>query len=77
MEKPGWQTTEFWITILSTLIGALVLSGVIGQGEADSWLELLAPLLNALVPAVYIWSRTKVKIGGGNTIVLESGFEKE
>jgi hypothetical protein len=27
--KPGWKTTEFWLTLLSTLLGGLMASGLV------------------------------------------------
>lgn len=31
--KPGYQTTEFWMTVVATLLTALVASGVIPTGS--------------------------------------------
>lgn len=30
--KPGWQTTEFWLALAAKLLGALLATGVIGDG---------------------------------------------
>ncbi len=30
-EKPGWKTTEFWLTILAYLIGAFMSSGALAD----------------------------------------------
>lgn len=37
--KPGWQTTEFWVTLVIQLMGILVLTGVYDPqiaGEVNS-----------------------------------------
>lgn len=62
--KPGWQTTEFWITVVITILGALELAGVIGTEDANAWIELFKPLILVIVPAVYTYSRMQVKRGG-------------
>ena len=60
--KPGYKTTEFWLTILTTGVMVLVATGVIGQADADTINELGAELIAAVLPiALYIWSRTRVK----------------
>lgn len=30
--KPGWKTTEFWLTLATSLIGAFMASGLIQPG---------------------------------------------
>lgn len=60
--KPGYKTTEFWMTIVTFVFGALVALGVITQDSAAEWQSLLAPLITAVLPVViYIWGRSKVK----------------
>lgn len=60
--KPGYMTTEFWLTLLAQVLAALQLFGVIGQAEANEWSEMIAPAITAVVPlALYIWSRTRIK----------------
>ena len=31
-EKPGWQTTEFWLSLIALIIGALLSSGAVQEG---------------------------------------------
>lgn len=33
MQKPGYKTTEFWLTLVATLISFLVASGVLDPGS--------------------------------------------
>jgi len=72
--KEGYKTTEFWITLISYVVPILVLFGVITPDQAESvtsegnaLVEAIFNLLVALGPivstALYIWSRTKVKVG--------------
>ena len=61
-EKPGYKTTEFWLTLVNTVLMALVAFGAVGPGEADEIGDLAAPLVGAVIPiAVYIYARAKVK----------------
>lgn len=62
MDRPGIQTTEFWVTVGMIVLSALVATGVISDNDANELGELLTPLITAAIPVVaYIWSRTKVK----------------
>ena len=47
--KPGWKTTEFWLSAAATVIGLLFASGAIAEGgQADRWLGLVASALASL-----------------------------
>ena len=60
--KSGITTSEFWVTIVYTILMSLVGFGVIPQGEADELKDVLSPLIAAAVPvAMYVYSRAKVK----------------
>jgi len=72
--KPGPKTTEFYLTLLSYVLAALVLYGVLTGAEAQAILDNLntfigatTGLIVALGPVastvMYIYSRTKVKSG--------------
>ena len=64
--KPGYLTTEFWLTIANTVFMGLVAFGALGSAEAEEVQGLVAPLIGAVVPiAVYIWGRAQVKRGVG------------
>ncbi len=63
--KNGIATSEFWVTVVYTLLMVLVGFGVFPQVDADEIEGLLEPLIAAAVPvAVYIYSRAKVKAEG-------------
>ncbi len=70
--KPGFKTTEFWLTAVSNVSGALIALlaayGLVRQEHANLWLALLQalavaviPLALALVNARYISARADVK----------------
>jgi len=73
--KPGVKTSEFWITAIVNIAGAVVAvlaaRGLMTQEEGDLWLVLvrtvgmaMIPLALALVNVAYIQSRGKIKTGG-------------
>ena len=67
--KPGWQTTEFWTTIITQALSLAVLLGFVSAGDstmlqdaASKALAAVATLVtNALVIWRYIESRVKLK----------------
>ena len=67
--KPGWQTSEFWMTIASSILGMLTLFGLTTKEEADSIVAIVQSLVTALIglalavaPIIaYIKSRADVK----------------
>tara|TARA_R110000744_G_scaffold13121_2_gene38450 strand:- start:6463 stop:6708 length:246 start_codon:yes stop_codon:yes gene_type:complete len=48
MKKPGWKTTEFWLSLLTILIGAITTSGAISNNTVLQGLGLAATALGAL-----------------------------
>jgi len=70
--KPGLKTTEFWITAVVNIAGAIITLlaayGFIRREEQTMWVQLVQSLAVAVVPLViaivnyaYIESRGKVK----------------
>lgn len=70
--KPGYKTTEFWITAVVNIAGALIAIlagyGTIKGEEGELWLGLVQALALAIVPLVlafvngrYINARAAVK----------------
>lgn len=56
--KPGYQTTEFWLTLLTSLVGSLLASGLIGD---DRILKILGVVSTILATAGYTTARTITK----------------
>lgn len=64
--KDGYKTTEFWLTLVTTVLMVLVALGVIGEDQAQEIEGLVEPLVAAVIPIVlYIISRTVVKAFNG------------
>ena len=64
--KPGYKTTEFYVTSFTQLVSLAVMMGFIGQDLGDTAVELVsgyvAPMVVMAVSAyAYIKSRTAVK----------------
>lgn len=67
--KPGWKTTEFWLTLLAQVLPILVITGLLTAEEIETLNQAIvevskavSALLIALVPLwKYIESRTRVK----------------
>ena len=70
--KPGYKTTEFWITAVANIAGSVVALlagyGLIRAEEGDLWLALAQSLALAIIPLVlafvngrYIQARAAVK----------------
>tara|TARA_R100000742_G_C4257846_1_gene75693 strand:- start:652 stop:897 length:246 start_codon:yes stop_codon:yes gene_type:complete len=48
MKKPGYRTTEFWLSLLAMVIGAITTSGAISNNVVLQGLGLAATALGAL-----------------------------
>ncbi|MFN2136444.1 MAG: hypothetical protein ACK2UK_10855 [Candidatus Promineifilaceae bacterium] len=70
--KSGIYTTEFWLTAIANIAGAvfaiLVIYGILKQEEAELWLALVQAVALAAIPialaytnAAYIQGRAEVK----------------
>jgi len=61
--KPGWQTTEFWLTTVATLIGLGYASGVIHVDGSTGLDKAIAFISTALLGMGYTIGRSLVKKG--------------
>ena len=61
----GYKTTEFWITIISIIVGLLVSTGVIDPNKSSQLTSSISALVGGIVtlaPAItYIINRTWLK----------------
>ena len=65
--KPGYKTTEFWLSLLATLLGFLLASGVMDSVPEESWIaKLVGGVVAVLATLGYSASRAKVKSGDGS-----------
>ena len=61
MKKPGWRTTEFWLSTVATLCGLLYSAEIIGPEETGSGARALGFIAAALSTLGYSVSRAIVK----------------
>jgi hypothetical protein len=57
--KPGYRSSEFWLTVASNIIGALMASGILADGS--SWSRLVGMAAMVLAGMGYSVSRGMVK----------------
>lgn len=57
--KPGWKTTEFWLSTVVTVIGIMYGTGLIAPGTV--WDKIIGFVSAALVAGGYSVSRGIVK----------------
>jgi len=56
--KPGYKTTEFWLTLASEITAVLLVSDVITSAEGLKWLAASGAILARVL---YVLSRAKAK----------------
>lgn len=49
--KPGYLTTEFWLTLLAILAGVIVLLGA-DPAEAARWQDIIGQLIVLILPVL-------------------------
>lgn len=60
--KPGFKTTEFWLSLLAMLLGAVIASGVLDTVTEDTWIvRIIGGAVTALAAMGYVASRATVK----------------
>lgn len=57
--KPGYKTTEFWLSTAATIIGILIASGAVADSSAVG--KAVALIASALAAAGYSYSRALAK----------------
>ena len=75
MNRPGWQTTEFWTTMIGQVLSLLTIVGVLKGADAATLQDALGKCITAIVVLVanswvvvrYIQSRTRLKESGART----------
>lgn len=72
--KPGWKTTEFWITLLVTLISALLASGALSDADPTQHKILQAiGMISALLASMgYTAVRGFTKASDSKAAVISS-----
>jgi hypothetical protein len=66
--KPGWQTTEFWVSIISGVSGLLVTMGYITTDQATPLVKAVEMIAGGVIMLGsvfgYAISRGLTKLGG-------------
>jgi len=70
--KPGYKTTEFWLTLLAQLLAMVVASGLLGITETEADDKVVAGIISILSFLGYTASRTVTKVADikGKAIAL-------
>jgi hypothetical protein len=50
--KPGWKTTEFWLSFLAILAGAVMASGILDSLGNDHWAVKAVGLIVTILSAI-------------------------
>lgn len=61
--KPGYKTTEFWLTTVCSLVGILYASGAVSPEGSDGVSKVIALVASVLAAMGYTVARAKVKSG--------------
>jgi hypothetical protein len=59
--KPGYKTSEFWFNLIAVLVGALMASGAVGEGNV--WVQVAGMIGAGLSQAGYSFGRGLAKQG--------------
>jgi hypothetical protein len=57
--KPGYKTSEWYLTLLTNIVGALATSGLIADGSM--WSRGVGAVMMVLSTLGYTYARTKAK----------------
>lgn len=60
-QKPGYKTTEFWLSALTTLVGTLWASGAMSPESADAVEKVIGLIVGAVANVGYAISRGLAK----------------
>lgn len=59
MVKPGWKTTEFWLSAIAALVGLIAASGIVPDGGLGA--RIFGAIVTALAALGYNVSRGLTK----------------
>jgi len=71
--KPGYKTTEFWLSLVAILVGAALASGAIGLESVEG--TIVAFVASALTAMGYTASRTLGKSTAAKASALTAAAE--
>jgi len=60
--KPGWKSTEFWLSTVATLVGLVMASGILDTVADTHWsVRVIGGVVAVLAALGYTSSRAKLK----------------
>ena len=63
--KPQYKTSEFWIALITNVLGMLVMTGVISTEESQKITSNLQPVIGGIISIAstlgYIFARVQIK----------------
>jgi murein DD-endopeptidase MepM/ murein hydrolase activator NlpD len=63
--KPGWQSTEFWATLATAIVGILALAGKIDPADSDDLIKAIIAIAGGVITIItsvtYVISRSQLK----------------
>lgn len=69
--KPGYKTTEFWLSLIATFLGFLMASGVVAEGSEIA--SYIGGAMAILAQLGYTGSRTIQKKNAGSATQITDG----
>ena len=60
--KPGYKTTEFWLSTIALILGVVMASGAVSEGTVAS--QIIGGAMAILAQLGYTAARTQIKAGG-------------
>ena len=70
-KRPGFKTSEFWLSSTATILGIALASGLIADGGTAA--QIVGGALSILASLGYTASRTQVKVAEKASEVQEDG----
>jgi hypothetical protein len=64
MKKPGYKTTEFWLSTAAALVGIAIASGAVNPDGGGAWDKITGMIVATLAAMGYSYSRASVKASG-------------
>ena len=61
--KPGYKTTEFWLSLLAMLTGAVIASGIVDPAGSTMTAKIVGGIMSLLGALGYTVQRTSLKSG--------------
>ena len=71
--KPGYKSTEFWLSTAAVILGVFVSSGILGADSPVS--KIIGMAISTLAALGYTGARAIVKSGEAKARAIEAGIK--